>query len=72
MPSLIVNIRTFAFSVDTDTIIIALFIVVGYLTWKRSLIEGMGVTPNIAVEVSADQLFAGEDGMCGRKKRWKR
>lgn len=35
--------------------------VAAYLTWQGRLIEGKGVTPSIPVELSADQLLAGED-----------
>ena len=35
--------------------------VAAYLTWQGSLIEGKGVTPTVPVELSADQLMAGED-----------
>lgn len=32
-----------------------------YLTWQGRLIEGKGVSPNVPVELSAEQLLAGED-----------
>jgi len=35
--------------------------VAAYLTWQGRLIEGKGVTPSIPVELSPDQLIAGED-----------
>jgi len=35
--------------------------VAAYLTWKGNLIEGKGVTPNVPVELAAEQLLAGED-----------
>lgn len=35
--------------------------VAAYLTWHGTIIEGKGVTPQIPVELSADQLLAGED-----------
>jgi carboxyl-terminal processing protease len=35
--------------------------VAAYLTWQGSLIEGKGVAPSVPVEMTADQLLAGED-----------
>lgn len=35
--------------------------VAAYLTWQGNLIEGKGITPNVPVELTADQLLAGED-----------
>lgn len=35
--------------------------VAAYLTWQGSLIEGKGITPSVPVELTADQLMAGED-----------
>src|SRR5713101_3352657 len=35
--------------------------VAAYLTWQGKLIEGKGVTPSVSVELSQDQLIAGED-----------
>jgi tricorn protease len=35
--------------------------VAAYLTWQGRLIEGKGVTPSVPVELSPDQLIAGED-----------
>ena len=35
--------------------------VAAYLTWQGNLIEGKGVTPSVSVELSSDQLIAGDD-----------
>jgi carboxyl-terminal processing protease len=35
--------------------------VAAYLTWQGRLIEGKGITPSTLVELSPDQLIAGED-----------
>ena len=35
--------------------------VAAYLTWQGNLIEGKGVTPSVSVELSPDQLIAGDD-----------
>jgi C-terminal processing protease CtpA/Prc len=35
--------------------------VAAYLTWQGCMIEGKGVTPSIPVELSPDQLLAGQD-----------
>lgn len=35
--------------------------VAAYLTWEGRLIEGMGVSPAVQVELSPQQLLAGED-----------
>jgi carboxyl-terminal processing protease len=35
--------------------------VAAYLTWQGRLIEGKGITPNVPVELTADQLMGGED-----------
>src|SRR5437899_4713579 len=35
--------------------------VAAYLTWQGKVIEGKGVTPSVPVELSPDQLLAGED-----------
>jgi len=35
--------------------------VAAYLTWQGRLIEGKGVSPGVAVELSPDKLIAGED-----------
>jgi hypothetical protein len=35
--------------------------VAAYLTWQGQLIEGRGVSPNVAVEQVPEQLLAGED-----------
>ena len=35
--------------------------VAAYLTWQGKLIEGKGVTPSVSVELSPDDLLAGQD-----------
>jgi carboxyl-terminal processing protease len=41
--------------------------VAAYLTWEGRLIEGKGVSPNIPVGLSPEQLLAGESiGTCAR------
>ena len=35
--------------------------VAAYLTWRGTIIEGKGVTPQIPVELSPEKLIAGED-----------
>jgi C-terminal processing protease CtpA/Prc len=35
--------------------------VAAYLTWQGRMIEGKGVTPSIPIQLSPDQLVAGED-----------
>jgi C-terminal processing protease CtpA/Prc len=35
--------------------------VAAYLTWQGKLIEGKGVTPSIAAELSPGNLLAGQD-----------
>lgn len=43
--------------------------VAAYLTWQGRLIEGNGVTPGVPVELSPDDLIAGQDPRCRRPSR---
>jgi C-terminal processing protease CtpA/Prc len=36
-------------------------VIAAYLTWEGRLIEGKGVSPNIPVGLSPEELLAGED-----------